>query len=120
MPEATNRPSLSAEAQHVIDSLEAHLGAIVKAAQSQSPALVAEVAKFGDAALGKLEAWGLTLRGEVQALENPANAAPAGTFAGSNLCTGPAAAAPVGAAPAGIGAAFAAAAPVSASPPAAT
>jgi ABC-type uncharacterized transport system involved in gliding motility auxiliary subunit len=66
--------NLSAEAQHVIDSLEAHLGAIVKAAQSQSPALVSAVAKFGDDALAKLESWGVELRGEVQKLETDASA----------------------------------------------
>ena len=61
--------NLSDEAQHVIDSLEAHLGAVVKAAQGNSPALVAAAAKFGEDALAKLESWGVGLRGELQKLE---------------------------------------------------
>jgi ABC-type uncharacterized transport system involved in gliding motility auxiliary subunit len=84
--------NLSAEAQHVIDSLEAHLGAIVKAAQNQSPALVSAVAKFGDDALAKLEAWGVQLRGEVQKLETDAGAtAFAGSLDGSGAGAVPAA-----------------------------
>jgi hypothetical protein len=85
MPTAPASQALSAEAQHVIDSLEAHLGAIVKAAQNQSPALVAVAAEFGDEALAKLEAWGLSLRGKLQSLEaaSPAAAALASEVAGN-------------------------------------
>lgn len=64
--------NLSAEAQHVIDALEAHWNALVAWGQSGHPAAVQTVAKFGDDVLGKLDAWGVEFRGQLQALETPA------------------------------------------------
>jgi hypothetical protein len=73
--------NLSNEAQHVIDSLEAHLGAVTKAAAG-NPALEAGVAKFADDALGLLESWGAHLRVQLQTAEakSPATASAVGSL----------------------------------------
>jgi hypothetical protein len=65
MPEPST-PTLSAEAQHVIDSLEAHLGAVIQHAKSAAPGAVAEIAGFANVVLDKLESWGVGLRGELE------------------------------------------------------
>lgn len=82
-PQGVHTPRmLSGEAQHVIDSLEAHLGAVTKAAASGNPALTAGVAKFADDALGLLESWGASLRVKLQAAESesPGTAAAVGSL----------------------------------------
>lgn len=54
-------------AQHVIDSLEAHLGAVLEHAKTASPGATAVIAKFGEDVLDKLEAWGVAIRGDLEA-----------------------------------------------------
>jgi len=74
------RAGLSAEARHVIDSLEAHLGVVLEHAKAAAPGAAAEIAKFGGLVLDKLELWGVELRGEAEVLRGKLNAvAPAPT-----------------------------------------
>lgn len=100
--QATHTPRmLSNEAQHVIDALEAHIGAVTKAAAG-NPALESGVAKFADDALDLLESWGAHLRVKLQAAEaaSPQAAAAVGSLDGSfGLGAAPPAPAAVSAAP---------------------
>jgi hypothetical protein len=97
--------TLSPEAQHVIDCLEAHLNAVKLAVASGTPGAVSDAKGFADAALQALQGWGLKIRGNLQALKAPlpgeSAVAPAGTLARPVTGARPAAAAPAGAAPAG-------------------
>lgn len=77
--------ALPASAQHVIDSLESHLGAVLEHAKTASPGAVAVLAKFGEDVLDKLESWGVGIRGDleayrakVEALSSAGNASGAG------------------------------------------
>src|SRR5579859_3437152 len=65
---AAGKPTLSGEAIHVIDSLEATLVAVAKHAATASPGATQAIVDFGNAALDKLEAWGVRLRGEIEDL----------------------------------------------------
>jgi len=59
--------ALSAEAQHVVDALEAHLTAIRLYAHTGSEAVVEQLRGLGDAVLARLDAWGVSVRGEFEA-----------------------------------------------------
>lgn len=50
---------ISAEAQHVINSLEAHFGAVKRAVETGSDALVASVDKAWADVLAQLKTWGV-------------------------------------------------------------
>lgn len=55
--------SLSAEARHVIDALEAHMSAVNAAVRDVGDkGLVAMAAEFGAQAIEVLESWGVGLR----------------------------------------------------------
>lgn len=51
--------------QHVLDSLEAHLGAVLEHAKTGSPGATQVIADFGDEVLEKLDDWGVAFRGEL-------------------------------------------------------
>ena len=68
--------SLSAESQHVIDSLEAHLAAVKAAADgADEPELIEAAAQFGEDVLELLREWGVGLRQGAQASTNGADSA---------------------------------------------
>jgi hypothetical protein len=52
--------------QHVLDSLEAHLGAVLSHAKTASPGATAVIADFGDQVLDKLDSLGVEFRTELQ------------------------------------------------------
>lgn len=64
---AAGNARISAESQHVIDSLEAHHGAMRQAMESGKldGASSAELAKTGRGILAALSAWGVRFRGEL-------------------------------------------------------
>lgn len=64
-PQASASPGLSAEARHVIDSLEAHLNAVVAAVRNQHPILMDDAKQFGREALIALDDWIAHVRGDV-------------------------------------------------------
>jgi hypothetical protein len=74
-PNPTSRRTISAEAQHVLDALEAHLGQVVALVQTASPGATKVLVEFGDAVLAKLDEWGVEFRGEVAAVKGKLDAA---------------------------------------------
>jgi hypothetical protein len=58
-PEGRPVNQLSAEAQHVVNALEAHFLAVQKAVEDATPGAIDAVRKLGAAVLEKLEAWGI-------------------------------------------------------------
>lgn len=76
---------LSAEAQHVVDSLEAHLVAVKAAADGSAPQLAAHAKQFGEDALAALEAFGATIRGAVDAGVADVEAAAKSAFSGKTF-----------------------------------
>lgn len=67
---STSGPTLSRlsdEAQHVVDSLESHLAAVIAKADEASPVVMDYLGQFGQQVLDRMDAWGLQFRGQVAA-----------------------------------------------------
>jgi hypothetical protein len=78
-------PTISSEAQHVIDSLEAHYVALTKFAAASSGPVLAQLESLSNAILAKLEAWGVGFRAELEQIKSVADsgATGAGSLAAS-------------------------------------
>ena len=61
----TSNAGISAEAQHVLNSLEAHFAAVVAATKGADKATIDHVKSAFEAVLKRLDAWGVRLARDV-------------------------------------------------------